>query len=188
MTDESEDQFEQIGILQLIRNMLSPRTLPHIIMIALISSILLFLVESQEVFVAMSFISLAISYTLIASLSNKEIVQNLTKLPDEKGDANWIVRFLFSFKITIVPILTAAIIVGIVWSFTGGNDNFWISPLLASLFIVWSIAQAASFRTGMVEWLANGLGDAKLHTYREKISTFSQVLVVQSFAFVIIWL
>ena len=188
MTDESEDQFEQIGILQLIRNMLSPRTLPHIIMIALISSILLFLVESQEVFVAMSFISLAISYTLIASLSNKEIVQNLTKLPDEKGDANWIVRFLFSFKITIVPILSAAIIVGIFWSFTGGNDNFWISPLLASLFIVWSIAQAASFRTGMVEWLANGLGDAKLHTYREKISTFSQVLVVQSFAFVIIWL
>ena len=117
MTDESEDQFEQIGILQLIRNMLSPRTLPHIIMIALISSILLFLVESQEVFVAMSFISLAISYTLIASLSNKEIVQNLTKLPDEKGDANWIVRFLFSFKITIVPILSAAIIVGIFWSF-----------------------------------------------------------------------
>ena len=52
----------------------------------------------------------------------------------------------------------------------------------------WSIAQAASFRTGMVEWLANGLGDAKLHTYQEKISTASQVIIVQSFAILIIWL
>ena len=74
------------------------------------------------------------------------------------------------------------------WSITGGNSNIWISPVLASLFIVWSIAQAASFRTGMVEWLANGLGDAKLHTYQEKISTASQVIIVQSFAILIIWL
>ena len=188
MSDESVEPFEQIGIIQLIKNMLSPRTLPHIIMIALISTILLFLVESQEVLVAMSFISLAISYVLVAVLSNSEIVQNLTKLPEQKGESQWLVRLFFSFRITIVPILIAAIIVGILWSFTGGYDNGWISPLLASLFIVWSIAQAASFRTGMVEWLANGLGDAKLHTYQEKISTASQVFVVQIFALVILWL
>ena len=168
--------------------MLSPRTLPHIIMIAVISSILLFLVSTQEVLVAMSFISLSISYVVVSILSNNSMIQNLTKLPEEKGDSQWIVRFLFSFRITIVPILMAAVIVGLLWSFTGGNDNSWISPSLASLFIVWSIAQAASFRTGMVEWLANGLGDAKLHTYQEKISTASQVVVVQVFALVILWL
>ena len=168
--------------------MLSPRTLPHIIMIAVISSILLFLVSTQEVLVAMSFISLSISYVVVSILSNNSMIQNLTKLPEEKGDSPWIVRFLFSFRITIVPILMAAVIVGLLWSFTGGNDNSWISPSLASLFIVWSIAQAASFRTGMVEWLANGLGDAKLHTYQEKISTASQVVVVQVFALVILWL
>ena len=71
----------------------------------------------------------------------------------------------------------AAVFVGIMWSFMGGQDNTWISPMLASLFIVWSIAQAASFKTGMVEWLANGLGDAKLHTYREKASTASQFVI-----------
>ena len=60
--------------------------------------------------------------------------------------------------------------------------------MLASLFIVWSIAQAASFRTGMVEWLANGLGDAKLHTYQEKISTASQIVIIQVFALAIIWI
>lgn len=188
MSDEPSQQYEQIGFIQLIRNMLSPRTLPHIIMIALISIILLFLVDSQEVLVAMSFISMAISYVLIAILSNSKIIQNLTKLPEEKGDSQWLVRLFFSFRITIVPILIATIIVGILWSFTGGYDNVWISPLLASLFIVWSIAQAASFRTGIVEWLANGLGDAKLHTYQEKISTASQIVVVQIFALVILWI
>ena len=188
MEEDSQQEFKQIGMLQLIRNMLSPRTLPHIIMIAVISSILLFLVSTQEVLVAMSFISLSISYIVVSMLSNNSMIQSLTKLPEEKGDSQWIVRFLFSFRITIVPILMAAVIVGLLWSFTGGNDNGWISPALASLFILWSIAQAASFRTGMVEWLANGLGDAKLHTYQEKISTASQVLVVQVFALVILWL
>ena len=188
MEEDSQQEFKQIGMLQLIRNMLSPRTLPHIIMIAVISSILLFLVSTQEVLVAMSFISLSISYILVSMLSNNSMIQSLTKLPEEKGDSQWIVRFLFSFRITIVPILMAAVIVGLLWSFTGGNDNGWISPALASLFILWSIAQAASFRTGMVEWLANGLGDAKLHTYQEKISTASQVVVVQVFALVILWL
>lgn len=188
MEEDSQQEFKQIGMLQLIRNMLSPRTLPHIIMIAVISSILLFLVSTQEVLVAMSFISLSISYVVVSMLSNNSMIQSLTKLPEEKGDSQWIVRFLFSFRITIVPILIAAVIVGLLWSLTGGNDNGWISPALASLFIVWSIAQAASFRTGMVEWLANGLGDAKLHTYQEKISTASQVVVVQVFALVILWL
>ena len=157
-------------------------------MIAVISSILLFLVSTQEVLVAMSFISLSISYIVVSMLSNNSMIQSLTKLPEEKGDSQWIVRFLFSFRITIVPILMAAVIVGLLWSFTGGNDNGWISPALASLFIVWSIAHAASSRTGMVEWLANGLGDAPLHTYQEKISTASQVVVVQVFALVILWL
>jgi|TARA_B100001559_G_C16482032_1_gene614239 hypothetical protein len=188
MSEEYRKQIEQIGIIQLIKNMLSPRTLPHIIMIALISTILLFLVGSHEVLVAMSFISLAISYVFVAVCSNSRIVQSLTKLPEQKGDSQWLVRLFFSFRITIVPILIAASIVGLLWSFTGGYDNGWISPFLASLFIVWSIAQAASFRTGMVEWLANGLGDAKLHTYQEKISTASQIFVVQIFALVILWL
>ena len=88
MSDESGESFEQIGIIQLIKNMLSSAYPPHIIMIALISTILLFLVESQEVLVAMSFISLAVSYVLVAILSNSKIVQNLTKLPEQKGESH----------------------------------------------------------------------------------------------------
>lgn len=187
MSDETSEELAPIGILQLIGNMLSRRTLPHIIMIAVISSILLLMVGANEQFVAMSFISMAISYVIVAILSNISIIQKITKLPEEKNNSSAILRFIFSFRITFAPILLAVVILGCLWSLTGGNENGWISPVLASLFIVWSIAQAASFRAGIVEWLANGLGDAKLHTYKEKISTVSQVVVVQSFAIIVIW-
>ena len=187
MSEESTEDFEQVGIFKLIRNMLSPRTIPHIIMIALISALLLVMVESKETFVAMAFISMSISYIIVAVFSNSSFIQNITMLPEEKNNTNLLKRFFFSFRITIVPILIAAVLLGLLWESTGGDSNNWISPVLASLFIVWSIAQAASFRAGIVEWLANGLGDAKLHTYKERISTVTQVIVVQSFALIIIW-
>ncbi len=187
MSEESTEDFEQVGIFKLIRNMLSPRTIPHIIMIALISALLLVMVESKETFVAMAFISMSISYIIVAVFSNSSFIQNITMLPEEKNNTNLVKRFFFSFRITIVPILIAAVLLGLLWESTGGDSNNWISPVLASLFIVWSIAQAASFRAGIVEWLANGLGDAKLHTYKERISTVTQVIVVQSFALIIIW-
>ena len=188
MAEESEEEIYQLGFLQLISNMLSPKTLPHLIMIAVISSILLVMVSANEQFVAVSFVSLSISYVLVAILSNNKIVQKITKLPDEKSTSKPIFRLFSSFRITIIPILLAVVILGVIWSISGGKDNQWISPMLASLFIVWSITQAASFRAGIVEWLANGLGDAKLHTYKERISTVSQVIVVQSFAILVIWL
>ncbi len=187
MSEDNTDSLKQISFLDLIKNMFSTRTLPHIVMIGLISIILLTLVSSQENFVSFAFISLSASYGLIAILSNNETVQTLIKLPTEKNQTNLTARFILSFRITIVPILLSSVIMGLLWYSLGGNDNSWISPLLASLFIVWSIAQAASFRTGMVEWLANGLGDAKLHDYKEKISTATQFAIVQSFAFVLIW-
>ena len=187
MSEDNTDSLKQISFLDLIKNMFSTRTLPHIVMIGLISIILLTLVSSQENFVSFAFISLSASYGLIAILSNNETVQTLIKLPTEKNETNLTARFILSFRITIVPILLSSVIMGLLWYSLGGNDNSWISPLLASLFIVWSIAQAASFRTGMVEWLANGLGDAKLHDYKEKISTATQFAIVQSFAFVLIW-
>ena len=142
-------------------------------MIAIVSAILLAMVESNETVVAMAFISMSISYIVIALLSNSSVIQKITKLPETKKDANLITRFLLSFRITIVPILLAAVLLGLLWTSTGGDSNKWISPVLASLFIVWSIAQAASFRAGIVEWLANGLGDAKPHIQREGFDRLS---------------
>jgi hypothetical protein len=188
LAEEIIQESNQVGFLDLIKNMLSARTLPHIVMIGIVSFLLLLLVDTQENFVSFAFIALSISYAIIAAISNNNTMQKLITLPEDKTGSKLFIRLMMSFRITIVPILLASVIVGLLWYGLGGNDNEWISPMLASLFIVWSIAQAASFRTRMVEWLSNGLGDAKLHTYKEKISTASQFIVVQSFAFAIIWI
>ncbi|MEL0101783.1 MAG: hypothetical protein VW862_08810, partial [Euryarchaeota archaeon] len=115
MSEENMESMKQISFLDLIKNMFSARTLPHIVMIGVVSIILLALVSSQENFVSFAFISLSASYSLIAILSNNETVQSLIPLPTEKSDSKLSVRFILSFRITIVPILLSSVIMGLLW-------------------------------------------------------------------------
>jgi hypothetical protein len=180
------EEVESIGIIGLIRRMLSPKTLPHLVLAALLSATLMGVSSINEGLSAILFASVAIAYLILALLSNVEVVQNLTRLPDSASEGGLFTRMGKSFRICILPLLLAGVISGIVWSLFAG-DEWVIVDTLAALFIAWSIVQARSFRTGMVEWFANGLGDARLHTYRGGLSTTSQFFIVQGFAFIIIW-
>ena len=179
---------ENINIFQLAKQMLSPKTLPHLIVASMMSSWIFILVKISEVFGAVASVSLSLSYLLIAILANNNTITNLTTLSEEHESKTMLSRFFSSFKITVVPLLISAVLFGVILFSIGGKENNWIVPLLGFLFVIWSIAQSISFRVGMVEWFSNGLGDAKLHTYREKISTSSQIVIVQSFSFLIIWI
>jgi hypothetical protein len=180
------EEVESIGIIGLIRRMLSPKTLPHLALAALLSATLMAISGSNEGMAAILFTSMAVSYLILALSSNVEVVQNLTRLPDSASEGGILARMGKSFRICILPLLLAGVISGIVWSFFAG-DEWVLVNILAALFVAWSIVQARSFRTGMVEWFANGLGDARLHTYRGGLSTTSQFFIVQGFAFIIIW-
>ena len=186
MGEEIDEVVESIGMFELVRRMLSPKTLPHIILVAIVSAILMTITKSNQGLAAIMFLSFSISYGIIALMAKNSTIQKLTKLSGKSTDENTLLRIAKSFRICVVPVLIAGVLTGILWSLFNEN-NQWIVILLASLFIIWSIAQARSFRTGMVEWLSNGLGDAQLHTYREKLSTASLIIIVQLFAFIIIW-
>ena len=187
MGEEVDEVVESIGMLELVRRMLSPKTLPHIILVAIVSAILMTITDSNQGLAAIMFLSFSISYGIIALMAKNSTIQKLTKLSGKNTDENTLLRIAKSFRICVVPVLIAGVLTGILWSLFNEN-NQWIVVLLGSLFIIWSIAQARSFRTGMVEWLSNGLGDAQLHTYREKLSTASLIVIVQLFAFIIIWI
>jgi len=187
MGEEVDEVVDSIGMIELVRRMLSPKTLPHIILVAIVSAILMAITDSNQGLAAIMFLSFSISYGIIALMAKNSTIQKLTKLSGKNTDENTLLRIAKSFRICVVPILMAGVLTGILWSLFNEN-NQWIVVLLASLFIIWSIAQARSFRTGMVEWLSNGLGDAQLHTYREKLSTASLIIIVQLFAFIIIWI
>ena len=180
------EQVESIGIIALIRRMLSPKTLPHLALAAILSVTLMGVSSFNEGMSAILFTSMAIAYLILALLSNVEVIQNLTRLPDSASEGGLPARMGKSFRICIIPLLLACVISGIVWSLFAGSEWILVN-ILASLFVAWSIIQARSFRTGMVEWFANGLGDARLHTYRGGLSTTSQFFIVQGFAFIIIW-
>ena len=175
MGEEVDEVVESIGMFELVRRMLSPKTLPHIILVAIVSAILMSITKSNQGLAAIMFLSFSISYGIIALMAKNSTIQKLTKLSGKNTDENTLLRIAKSFRICVVPVLIAGVLTGILWSLFNEN-NQWIVILLASLFIIWSIAQARSFRTGMVEWLSNGLGDAQLHTYREKLSTASLIL------------
>lgn len=187
MSAEDAD-FENINIIQLTKRMLSPKTLPHLVVAGLISVLLFYLVRVNDVLTSVAFLSLSLSYLIISALASNSAVSKLTTYHPTDNDISIMKRLFSSFKITVVPLLLASALIGLVYYSIGGKGNNWVVPVLGSLFILWSVAQALSFRVGMVEWLGNGLGDAKLHTYREKISTTSQIVIVQSFAFLIVWI
>lgn len=180
------EQVESIGIFALIRRMLSPKTLPHLALAAILSVTLMGVSSFNEGMSAILFTSIAIAYLILALLTNVEVIQNLTRLPELDSEGGLFTRMGKSFRICIIPLLLAGVISGIVWSLFAGSEWILVN-ILASLFVAWSIVQARSFRTGMVEWFANGLGDARLHTYRGGLSTTSQFFIVQGFAFIIIW-
>jgi|GEM_PF-3250772 len=187
MSAEDAD-FENINIIQLTKRMLSPKTLPHLVVAGFISVLLFYLVNVNDVLTSVAFLSLSLSYLIISALASNSAISKLTTYRPTDSDMSIIKRLFSSFKITIVPLLFAFALIGLVYYSIGGKGNNWVVPALGSLFILWSVAQALSFRVGMVEWLGNGLGDAKLHTYRERISTTSQIVIVQLFAFLIVWI
>lgn len=179
---------ENINIFQLAKQMLSPKTLPHLVLASIMSASIFILVKISDVFGAVASISLSLSYLILAMLANNNTLSNLTTIGEGHLSKTTLSRFFSSFKITVVPLLISAVLFGAILFSIGGKENNWVVPLLGFLFVIWSIAQSISFRVGMVEWFSNGLGDAKLHTYRERISTSSQVVIVQSFSFLTIWI
>ena len=90
---------ESIGLIELVKRMLSRRTLPHIALVALVSACLMVLTGIDEGLAAVMFLSFSISYLVIAFTSGSELMKRLTTLPEEKQDGNKSVRILKSFKI-----------------------------------------------------------------------------------------
>jgi hypothetical protein len=63
-----------------------------------------------------------------------------------------------------------------------------LGTILAGLFVVWSVGQARSFRTGVNGWLSAGLTEAKLHSSRPLLSATIQIILIQITALLLIWL
>ena len=137
----------------LIKVLLDVKTLPHVILIFVISALLYLLsTRGAERLSAMGFLSLTGGYVVQGLLAKYERVDRLTRLPDlsDAVEAGRIKRFFFSFRICLLPLAFSLGWLLLLLAVLGG-DGFGNSILdslpfvMGSLFIFWAVMQGRSF-------------------------------------------
>ena len=159
ISNSSEDilsQFEEqnISMVSLVKTLLSTSTMPHIILITLLSTILYIVakVDSLTIFSSMVFASLSVSYCVTALLSKNPKISSWITLPDEEQriDSSKLWNTLSKFRICLFTLSVAGLIFFTISFTTGENGvisdaNKSIPLILGMLFVIWSIVQGTSF-------------------------------------------
>ena len=178
-----------LSLKSLVATLLSPRTLPHVFLVSVLCAALHTMVKSgMKDYAAMGFIALGLGYLITALLSGRDWIYSHTCLPEQKGETGKIVRLLTNFRICIIPLAISALIFAILASVLKDDGVGILGTILAGLFVVWSVGQARSFRTGVNGWLSAGLTEAKLHSSRPLLSATIQIILIQITALLLIWL
>ena len=151
---------QNISMFRLVKTLLSTSTMPHIILIILLSVILYITarVDSLNVSVAMAFTSLSASYAMTALLANNKTISNWITLDENNtnDEMSILIRNLYHFRICLFPLVTSVGIFALLSLTTGengvvANANNAIPLILGMMFIAWSIVQGTSFS----QWASN---------------------------------
>lgn len=176
----AEYETSNVSLVSLARTLLSSSTMPHIILVTILSAIL-YITSSADSLTnisAMVFTSLSIGYGISAITSNSTIVKNWITLDDEETDERpFLIRNLAKFRICIFPLVMAFISLLAMLFLFGENGVIPIGdgviPLvMGSLFVVWSIVQGTSF----TKWASSAsakLTDKQKPTYLQMSVLFS---------------
>lgn len=176
----AEYETSNVSLVSLARTLLSSSTMPHIILVTILSAIL-YITSSADSLTnisAMAFTSLSIGYGISAITSNSTIVKNWITLDDEETEERpFLIRNLAKFRICIFPLVMAFISLLAMLFLFGENGVIPIGdgviPLvMGSLFVVWSIVQGTSF----TKWASSAsakLTDKQKPTYLQMSVLFS---------------
>ena len=145
-------QQEDASILALLRILLSVSTLPHVVTIIVLSSVLQFAtVNGLEAMSAMGFVALAGGYFLTGLLAGRPTVDRWIRLTEREGDErSTLSRMLGSFRICIFPLVMSVLVFASLLVLFGEQgvvaDLTTVLPwALSSCFVVWAIVQGRGF-------------------------------------------
>ena len=150
------EKGEQISLSELIRTLVKKETRPHILLILAVAIPLHVLasIEALILPISIAYLSISISYILIAFLTRFESMKKLVSTnfsQDEQVELSFAQRNVSSLKILLAPIILSLVLAApMLLSFSEGDrlqsvGNI-IPELLGSLFLIWAIGQARSFR------------------------------------------
>ena len=159
--EDSEGLSEAPTITDVVRNLLSPSTLPHVILLGLSGTILYLLSasDSDSLFAIgiAGYVGLSIGYALTAWMQEMDVIHRFSHFqPIPKGTPfgeKLMLFFIRVFTSWISPILLGLIpfilIAGFLSSESGSEQvNYW-AMALGGLFVVWSLAQGRALATSL---------------------------------------
>ena len=146
----------ETSLWRLFKTLLSPKTMPHIVLISVLSVLLHIMSSADSLtnFSAVAFIGLSTGYGVTAIGSKNEKIRGWTisKSIDDDVSSNVLIAFFKKFKICIFPLIIAAITIALIYAIFGESGIipgvYELIPLfLGSLFVIWAIVQGVSFST-----------------------------------------
>ena len=153
---------QDTSLLTLVRTLLHPRTLPHVLMLVVSSSLLFLATEGGlTAFSAIAFVSLALAYATAGILSSVGSVRRWMALDptdevegESEPPSGLGTRVLNWLKICLFPIVLACLWGAALFLLLGEEgalgDQLGTLPLvLSGLFVLWSIVQARSLSSWM---------------------------------------
>ena len=159
--EESEGLSEAPTITDVVRNLLSPSTLPHVILLGLAGTILYLLSasDSDSLFAIgiAGYVGLSIGYALTAWMQEMDVIHRFSHFQAIPKDTPFgeklMLFFIRVFTSWISPILLGLIpfilIAGFLSSESGSEQvNYW-AMALGGLFVVWSLAQGRALATSL---------------------------------------
>lgn len=182
----------KFGLWELISTLMDLKTLPHILLLIILSTILYALAQGPDtanLYSAIGFISLSFGYSLTAMSTRWDFAHKMVRVEGLASDSWFKSMLLRSLRAWTLPLLLSGLICFGLLQLVKGNENWkaWIPLSLATLFLLWSIGQGLSFKSGTASWLANGkkvLDDTDCESSIIGIST-RQILAVTTVAILI---
>ena len=150
------EKGEQISLSELIRTLVKKETRPHILLILAVAIPLHVLasIEGLILLISIAYLSISISYILIAYFTRFESIKKMVSISSnqyEQLELSFAQRNLNSLKILLAPVILSSVLAALMLiSFSEGNRfqsvGDVLPELLGSLFLIWAIGQARSFR------------------------------------------
>ena len=184
LSDLASNETSLVG---LIRTLLSPKTLPHLALITLLSTLLYWIanIDNAGDIAALGFISLSCGYGLTALLSSHERVNSWITIADrteKEKIRNPIVRLFLGFKICIFPLAISGVL-GFLILMLFGQDSAVDLPSafpigLGALFVLWAVAQGRSFGSWASSLAAKKLPDKQITSGNIKMMIALQISLI----------
>ena len=200
--DDSEDQGQEPTISDVVRNLVSPSTLPHVVLLGLAGTGLYMLSasDSDSLFAIgiAGYIGLSIGYALTAWMQEMDVIHRFSHFqPLAKKDIGLLEKMMMYviriFTSWISPILLGLIpfllVAGFLNSESGSEQVDYWAMALGGLFIVWSLAQGRALATSLRIFVGGRAAriDSIHRSSRRITSTTMHMMIIGAFAGLTYW-